>query len=97
VLPENEPLGRLEERHVLLLSTAVKDGVKSCREALALWLESSESSPVERAVHRAAAQMMRSVASSEARPVGPAATLLVRLLLIALIEEMGRPHIVTLN
>jgi hypothetical protein len=97
VHPDNEPVGGLEERDVLQLSTAVRDGVKSCREALSLWLESSESTPVERAVHRAAAQMMRSVAAAEARPPSPAATLLVRLLLIALIEEMGRPHILTLN
>jgi hypothetical protein len=41
--------------------------------------------------------MMRAIAASDARPPGPAANLLVRLLLVALLEEMGRPHIVNLN
>ncbi len=97
MLSENEPLRGLEEGDVLMLSAAVKDGVKSCREALSVWLDRSESRPVEQAVHQAASRMLRSVAASEARPAGPAATLLVRLLLITLIEEMGRPHMVSLN
>ncbi len=97
MLPENEPLRGLEERDVLALSTVVKDGVGSCREALAAWLGSSETRPVEDAVARVSTRMMRSIAASDARPPGPAATLLVRLLLVALIEEMGRPYIVNLN
>jgi hypothetical protein len=97
VLPENEPLGELEERDILIVSAAVKDGVRSCRDALALWLDSSESRPVEDAVARASAMMMRTVAASDARPPGPAALLLVRLLLVAIVEEIGRPHVVTLN
>lgn len=97
MLPDNEPLRGLQERDVTAVSAAVKHGVRACREALTLWLGSSETQPVERAISRAAASMVRSVAASEARPPGPAATLLVRLLLIALIEEMGRPHVVTLN
>lgn len=97
MLPNNEPLRGLREREVTAVAGAVKDGVKACREALTLWLGSSETQPVEEAISRAAASMVRSIAATEARPPGPAATLLVRLLLIALIEEMGRPHVVTLN
>jgi hypothetical protein len=97
MLPDNEPLRGLQEREVTMVNAAVKDSVKACREALTVWLGSSETQPVERAISQAAASMIRSMAASEARPPGPAATLLVRLLLIALIEEMGRPHVVTLN
>ncbi len=79
------------------MSGAVKDGVKACREALSTWLGSSDTRPVQRAVTQAATSMLRAIATSEARPPSPGATLLVRLLLIALIEEMGRPHVVTLN
>src|SRR5712691_1552578 len=97
MLHENEPLRGLKERDVVALSATVKDGVGACHEALVAWLGSSEPRLVEEAVAQVSARMMRSIAASDARPPGPAATLLVRLLLVALIEEMGRPHIVNLN
>jgi hypothetical protein len=97
VRPDNEPLRGLEEEDVLALAAAVRDGVRSCRTALSLWVDQGEPAPVEDAVARGAAMLLRAVAASEARPPGPAATLLVRLLLVALIEEMGRPHAITLN
>ena len=97
MLPDNEPLRSLEERDVLALGAAVKDGVNACRDALAVWLGSSEPGPVEEAVAQVSTRMLRSVAVSEAHPAGPATTLLVRLLLVALIEEMGRPHIINPN
>jgi hypothetical protein len=95
--PDDEPLRGLQERQVVAVSGAVKDGVRACRDALSGWLGSSDTGPVERAIACAAASMLRAVAASEARPPSPGAHLLVRLLLIALIEEMGRPHVVTLN
>jgi hypothetical protein len=97
MLPDNEPLKSLQERDVLALGASVKDGVNACRDALAAWLGSSEPGPVEEAVAEVSARMLRSVACSEARPAGPATTLLVRLLLVALIEEMGRAHILSPN
>ena len=97
MLPDNEPLRSQEERDVLALGAAVKDGVNACRDALAIWLGSSEPGPVEEAVAEVSARMLRSAAASEARPAGPATTLLVRLLLVALIEEMGRSHILSPN
>lgn len=97
MLPDNEPLSGLEERDILVVSAAVKEGVRSCRDAMTLWLGSSDSQPVEEAVARVSSMMMRTVAASDARPPGPAALLLVRLLLVSLVEEMGRPHIVSAN
>jgi hypothetical protein len=97
MLHENEPLRDLEERDVVALSATVKDGVGACREALVAWLDGSEPRPVEQVVAQVSARMMRAIAGSDARPPSPAANLLVRLLLVALIEEMGRPHIVSLN
>lgn len=95
--PDNEPLRGLEGREVAAVSGAVKDGVRACRGALSAWLGSSDTRPVELAIGQAAASMLRAVAASETRPPSPGSHLLVRLLLIALIEEMGRPHVVTLN
>ena len=97
VIPDDEALRGLQEGEVAVLNAAVKDGVRSCREALAHWFGTSESAPVELAVRQAVSRIVRSVAMSEARPPSPATTVLVRLLLVALIEEMGRPHVVTLN
>jgi hypothetical protein len=97
VIPENEPLEGLDVHEVVMVSSAVKAGVAACREALSAWLDGSTSQPVERAVGQAASMMLRSVAVSDARPPGPAGTLLVRLLLVALIEEIGRPHLLTPN
>ncbi len=97
VVPENEPIRELEARDVLAVGAAVREGVRECRQALAGWLDRSEAGPVEATVSRAAARMLRSAAVSAARPPGPAEVLLVRLLLAALIEEMARPHVLTLN
>jgi hypothetical protein len=97
VRPDNEPLGGLEERDVLAVAAAVRDGVRNCRDALSLWMDHAEPGPVEDAVARTATMLLRTVAASDARPPGPAATLLVRLLLVAIIEELGRPHAITLN
>jgi hypothetical protein len=97
VLPDNEPLRDLEAADVLVLGAAVREGVNSCRQALTAWLDTSETGPVEDAVAQAATRLLRSVAAADARPPGPATTLLVRLLLVAVIEEMGRAQVVTLN
>lgn len=94
---DNEPLRGLEERDVLAVAAAVKSAVRGCRDALTLWLDHAESGPVEDAVADTAAALLRTVAASEARPAGPATTLAVRLLLIAVIEELGRPHAIVLN
>jgi hypothetical protein len=95
--PENEPLRGLAEGDALAVGAAVREGVHECRLALAGWLDSSDSRPIEEAVSQVASRILRPVAASDARPPGPAAVLLVRLLVVALLEEMGRPHIVTLN
>jgi hypothetical protein len=97
VRSDNEPLRSLEEDDVRAVAAAVREGVRGCRDALAVWLDHAESGPVEDAVARTAATLLRTVAASEARPAGPATTLAVRLLLVALIEEMGRPHAIVLN
>jgi len=97
VIPDDEALRGLQERDVVVLNAAVKDGVRACREALAQWFGTSESEPVEQAVRQTVSRIVRTLATSDARPPSPAATVLVRLLLVALIEEMGRPHVVTLN
>jgi hypothetical protein len=93
----NEPLRGLEERDVLAVAAAVRDGVRGCRDTLALWMDHADSAPVEDAVARLAAGLLRTVAASEARPAGPATTLAVRLLLVALVEEIGRPHVIVPN
>jgi hypothetical protein len=95
--PDNEPFRGLAEEDALAVGAAVRGGVQECRLALAGWLDNSDSRPIEEAVSRVAARILRPVAASDARPPGPAAVLLVRLLLVALLEEMGRPHVVTLN
>jgi hypothetical protein len=97
VRSDNEPLRGLEEGDVLAVAAAVEQGVRGCRDALVLWLDHSESGPVEDAVARTAATLLRTVAASEARAPGPATTLAVRLLLVALIEEIGRPHAIVPN
>ena len=94
---DNEPLRSLEERDVLAVAAAVGEGVRGCRDALVLWLDHAESGPVEEAVARTATTLLRTVAASEARAAGAATTLAVRLLLVALIEEIGRPHAIVLN
>ncbi len=97
MIPDDEALKGLQERDVVVLNAAVKDGVKACREALTHWFGTSESAPVEQAVRQAVSRMVRSLSVSDARPPTPATAVLVRLLLVVLIEEMGRPHVVTLN
>jgi hypothetical protein len=95
--PENEPFRGLAEEDALAVGAAVRGGVQECRLALAGWLDSSDSRSIEDAVSRVASRILRPVTASDARPPGPAAVLLVRLLIVALLEEMGRPHVVTLN
>jgi hypothetical protein len=94
---DNEPLKGLAEEDALAVGAAVRAGVQECRLALAGWLDSSDSRTIEEAVSRVATRLLRPVAASDARPPGPAAVLLVRLLLVAVLEEMGRPHVVNLN
>jgi hypothetical protein len=94
---DNEPLRGLAEEDALAVGAAVRGGVQECRLALAGWLDSSDSRTIEEAVSRVATRLLRPVAASDARPPGPAEVLLVRLLLVALLEEMGRPHVVNLN
>jgi hypothetical protein len=95
--PENEPLRGIAEEDALAVGAAVRGGIQECRLALAGWLDNSDARAIEEAVGRVAARVLRPVAASDARPPAPAAVLLVRLLLVALLEEMGRPHVITLN
>ena len=97
MLPENEPLQGLEQRELTALRAAVQEGVRACREALSVWFTSSESQPLEEAVNQAASKMLRLVGTLEEGAPGPATHVLVRILLISIIEEMGRPHVLQLN
>ncbi len=95
--PEPEPRVGLEERDLRRLHATVRDGVTSCREALSAWFDTSESRPLEDAVSQAATKMLQVAGTLGAGVREPAAAVLVHLLLIAVIEEMGRPHVVSPN
>src|SRR5262245_19324795 len=95
--PDKEPLKGLAEGDALAVGAAVREGVQECRLALAGWVDCSDARPIEDAVSRVATRILQPVAAAEERAPGPAAVLVVRLLVVAVLEEMSRPHVVTLN